>query len=629
MAFTRNPIDRTASAGVPATLASLAEQYFRTGNPVHVKNLYDEALRNEAFGAFLEICQHRHGCVTSLWDDFQRSYQRAPRTFNKMFQCASSSAPPNHFDLTTASLHSIRAVAALLWACPPSMRQEIAISFGAATYIEFARLVLCAGRDCISEVRFSCTGGVVVNTGKGMARMVVLLTNCAALRSVKLTGASQEAAEAMCRYLSDSHPFLDRLEIKFQVPPSDAHFTWTGADAPWTAPLPPTLRHLAFIYAFREFNSGLSETIARCCPSLLSLRLYLDDPHGSRWKYVDRGGCSARLAALVESLPLLRSLSLLSLCCDDDCVRAICAMPALANLELCGVEARTLDPVILAPGLPHLQRLICRSSFATEDGQILAALLRAASASPRLSSLEVSQFNVLGDTRWRTSVILPALRHCISTAPLEHLSLQAYAEGPIAREIIGAVLGAAQTLRSLMLKSLMFGSSQPGLTAVYRQLARCTRLEQLWWDVMSDPERQQGSLVKTPYRGALHDLISIVAAAAPRLTAIASPYQSSWSCKLAASAIQELHRRREREATGPAWAVVKVGLEQAQERRVRGAAGLLSPLFRLPPSVLRRLGEYLEATPLPLNIITDKPWCSSILHPFEDILGHSLFVGAA
>lgn len=189
-------------------------------------------------------------------------------------------------------------------------------------------------------------------------------------------------------------------------------------------------------------------------------------------------------------------------------------------------------------------------------------------------------------------------------------------------------VGAAQTLRSLSLKSLTFGSSEPDLTAVYWQLARCTRLEQLWWDVTSDPEQQQGSFEKTPYRGALHDLISIVAAAAPRLTSIASPYQSSWSCKLAASALQELHRRREREATGPAWAVVKVGLEQAQERRVRGAVGLLSPLFRLPWSVLRRLGEYLDAAPLPLNIITDTPGCY-ILHPFEDILGHSLFVGAA
>lgn len=625
MASVVNPIDATASAvlaGVPVTLAALAEQYFRTGDPVHVKNLYDAALRDEAFGAFLEICQHRHGCVTPLWDDFQRSYQRAPQTFNKMFQCA----PPHHFELHNASLHSIRALAALLWACPPSMRQEFAISFGAATYIEFVRLVLCAGRDCISEVRFSCTGGSVVNTGRGMARMVVLLlTNCAALRSVKLTGASQEAAEAMCRYLSDSHPLLDRLEITFQVSPSGAHLTWTGADAPWTAPLPLALRHLAVIYAFREFNSGLSETIARCCPSLLSLRLYLNGPHGSRWLYVDHEGCSARLAALVESLPLLRSLSLLSLSCNDDCVKAVCAVPALTNLELCGVEANTLDPVTLAPGLPHLQRLICRSSFATADGRILAALLRAASASPRLSSLEFSQFNILGDTRWRTSVILPALRHCIRTAPLEHLSLQAYAKGPRAREIIDAVLGAARTLRSLSLKSLTFGSRQSDLTVVYRQLARCTRLEKLWWDVTSDREQPQGSFMKTPYRGALHDLISIVAAAAPRLTSIAVPYQSPWSCKLAAAALQELHVQRQREATGPAWAVVQVGLEQAQERRVRGAAGLLSPLFRLPASVLRRLGEYLDAAPLPLNIKTDTPW-GSILNPFEDILGHCSFV---
>lgn len=143
MASAVNLIDGTASAvlaGVPVILASLAEQYFRTGDPVHVKNLYDAALCNEAFGALLEICQHRHGCVTPLWDDFRRSYQRAPQTFNKMFQRASSAVPPSQFDLPDASLHSIRALAALLWACPPSMHQEFAISFGAATIIEFVQL---------------------------------------------------------------------------------------------------------------------------------------------------------------------------------------------------------------------------------------------------------------------------------------------------------------------------------------------------------------------------------------------------------------------------------------------------------------------------------------------------------
>lgn len=173
-----------------------------------------------------------------------------------------------------------------------------------------------------------------------------------------------------------------------------------------------------------------------------------------------------------------------------------------------------------------------------------------------------------------------------------------------------------------------FGNRPTNITAACQQLAHCTRLERLWWDVASDPERQRGSCISSPAPTALRDLISIVAAAAPRLTSIASPYQSPTSLTLSMAARQELDVRRQREANGPAWAVVRIGLERAQERRIRGSpsptAGLVSPLCRLPSSVLRRLGDYLDAVPLPLTVVTNVPWLDSILYPYGDILERRL-----
>lgn len=472
-------------------------------------------------------------------------------------------------------------LAVLLW----YTRRRIAILSDGTMSGETFKLLMRAGRRCVEEVKVTIFHSYVQTTPEH-SWCYRVLADCQGLRTVIASHYSHRSAEALCAAFSThSDSPLTHLHVGF------------SAVGPWTAPLPSTVQHLSICCASAVFNDGLSEAIARCCPSLPSLSITFgrtQAPGRNHAAEHDRDPVeetSARLAMLIASLLGLRSLLLSDMSLREDSVRALCAAPTLTYLQLSNVDCMFVDPRSLAPGLPHLHRLVCRSSFLTTDGKLLAALLRAAAVSPHFCSLDIFQFSI-SRTRWRSSVILPALRDCVGTARLRELSISPRTYGPKSNELVRAVVGAARTLRSLSLMGLRF-DNKASLNEALRQLAHCSRLEHLWWDTE---------------KHVLPSIISTVAAAAPCLVSLSTDIAwPSTPSQLTEAAVQELHLRRQREATRSAWAVVRIGLEKAQERRIRNGHSLASPLFWLPASVLRHLDTYLDVA-AQLRVVLHTPF---------------------
>jgi hypothetical protein len=460
-------------------------------------------------------------------------------------------------------------LAAILWYA----RREMSLVFSGLLNEE-ALSLLRAGRHCLGRVEFQGSACYFEDAALQPDALAPLAL-CRGVRAISATQIPPAYPQAICAALHDhAPPSLLSLSLEFFP-------AFLGQQDPpqrWAARLPASLRHLSLTSAGRHFRTGLSDCIATCCPALASLSLNLYGPDDGEAEEAESAAC---IAALLPRLPALHSLSISDALLCPATARALCAMPALECLTLQEVFVRPVsEPVCreLAAGPKRLRSLHVSFSLRQDNGRALSALLAACGRSATLSSLSLCH------SRFSTA----ALAACAAACPLQNLSVDHGFDLHGAEELARAAAGAAATLRELSLRGPRFASAE-NFSAACAALSACTRLERL--------DLNGGVAVSLLDDAALSELVELLGGAAPKLERI-TVCSLDVARPLTEAAVQRVERKRRREGAGPAWAVVRAGIEAAQERRVtsRSPSRLSSSLLsaRLPPSVLRDVGAYLE-----------------------------------
>lgn len=475
-------------------------------------------------------------------------------------------------------------LAAILWYA----RREMSLVFSGLLNEE-ALSLLRAGRHCLGRVEFQGSACYFEDAALPPDALAPLAL-CRGVRAISATQIPPAYPQAICAALHDhAPPSLLSLSLEFFP-------AFMGPQAPpprWTARLPASLRHLSLCSAGRHVRAGLADSIAACCPALASLSLNLHDPDGGD---AEEDESAARTAALLQRLPALHSLTLWNALLCPATARALCAMPALECLTLREVFVRSdSEPLCreLEAGPKRLRSLHVSFSLRQDNGRALSALLAACGRSATLSSLSLCH------SRFSTA----ALAACAAASPLHNLSVVHGFNQHGADELAKAAAGAAATLRELSLCGPGFASAE-NFRAACAAMAACTRLERL--------DLNGGLAVSLLDDAAQSELVEAVAGAAPKLARI-TVCSLDVARPLTEAAVRRVERKRRRETTGPAWAVVRAGIEAAQEKRVRNATTSTLPSCRseakaalfptlLPTSVLRCVGDYLETRPVELCV---------------------------
>lgn len=588
--------DRIARTKVLCPDAEVIQKYLSTGSGDLLYDVFRRVLRDDTFAALVALARPTGAPTWQADDFFIENHDHGFIEYGHTSTSPCFSISPDNEDFAPL-------LAAVLWSSPCFVSLTVMlVSREGGINDGMLQLLLRAGRQTLGAISF-----VFADQGQRAAPLtepvLCCLAECAALHSITAKNIySIAVAETFCAQLTNHSP-ISLIRICLAL---DLFVAEEGGDV-WSAPLPAMITELSLVNVSLPFAEAIFTAIPCYCRQLTALSI-----HGNRCRSPEH---VSQLAVLLNSLPRLHSIRLSHMLIDGDCFVALCAAPALRSIMAVdigsrflycpgeGVACEGLENAGSSAGLRRLAQFGYNYSLdynIDNSCRLLVALLRAATLSRELSQLSISiHMSAFLDSN---PALLPILHNCIAFAPIEILSIDTATAATlqITRDIVRILPAAAQTLRCLSLGTLRYDNACKH--SIVSDLSLCSRLERLWWQAHLTDRRPNDNHLDE--KGAL--LISTVCTTAPNLTHI-GPLCLYRDGKATAAAMEKLHCYRESEATGPAWAVVRAGLERAQEEWLKGTtAGIDSPMFRLPASVLRRLGDYLEFTPRDLTLSWDR-----------------------
>jgi len=460
---------------------------------------------------------------------------------------------------------------------------------------ESLEMLFRAGRRSLEQM--DVLGGANFVPGARRSAFEVLRT-CQALHTVRGLNIPPHYSQHLAAALAaNAPPSLTTLELEFF--PSHQH-------AEWTAALPASLQTLVVRVAGGLFAAGMSDSIARCCPGLLTLSVSI----GDLWDGPERERTTdIAFSTMLPALNRLRSLTLGDTEIGAPTVRAIARLPELQHLELSNVEG--IDDADIGAALREfgaaatsLRTLTLVDSLYRGHTELIP-LLDGMKHSATLCGLHIRHHSPAHFTGAGLIDVAAALKTCLAHNPITDLLLQfPHTLDAATVALVGAATAAHLTLRRLAMHALVNVDDHAG---VWADLARCDRLESVvLLGALGFASRWSG---EGAHDDRLSRMLRDFVAKVPCLECVdtgslASPptrideetfFQSYPKSRLAYG---DIVARRRRLLTARAWAVVRTGIERQQERWFRqGAArrpASSSTAVALPSSVLRHVERFLD-----------------------------------